>query len=472
MIFVGVLLSAFVAQQIGVAAIFGAFIMGLIMPRRAGLTEDVTRRIDDFVTFVLLPLFFVITGLRTEIGSIDRVELWLITLGLIVVAVVGKWLGAMSAARYGGFSWRESAAVGALMNTRGLTELIVLNIGLDLGLISPTLFTMLVVMALVTTFMAGPALRLIDPHGRLSAPAEEELQAALREVAPGDSLVETRHSILVAPQDARNMDSLLSIAGPLASSQPPRDLILARLIVPQRSATGLAADDRELRAATEDLQQRREALTEAGLSTRVIAFTTPDAGEDLVRLGRDERIDLVLVDGRRPLLGDGIPKGEIGARPRRRRERRRRARRARARARSRSARRSPSTCPFGGAEHDWAALELGAWIAHARNAPLRLHGRLVRRRAGDARREPAARERVARRAAADGDRGRAGARQPGPRRDPEGERRRACSWSASPTGGATRASARSAPRSSSPRRRRCCSSVAARAAACSRRATT
>jgi Kef-type K+ transport system membrane component KefB len=372
-IFVGVLLSAFVAQQIGVAAIFGAFIMGLIMPRRAGLTEDVTRRIDDFVTFVLLPLFFVITGLRTQVGSIDSVELWLITLGLIVVAIVGKWIGAMAAARYGGFSWRDSAAVGALMNTRGLTELIVLNIGLELGLISPTLFTMLVVMALVTTFMAGPALRLLDPHGRLSAPAEEELQAALREVAPGDSLVESRHSILVAPQDPRNMESLLSIAGPLASSQPPRDLILARLVVPQRSATVLGADDRELRAATEDLQRRRETLTEVGLSTRVIAFTTPDAGEDLVRLGRDERIDIILVDGRRPLLGDGIPKGEVG--------------RVLADAesdvgvlveRERGAIEigpdKPVYVPFGGAEHDWAALELGAWIAQARNAPLRLMG--------------------------------------------------------------------------------------------------
>jgi Kef-type K+ transport system membrane component KefB len=372
-IFVGVLVSAFIAQQIGVAAIFGAFVMGLIMPRRAGLTEDVTHRIEDFVTFVLLPLFFVVTGLRTEIGAIDRVELWLITLGLIVVAVAGKWLGAMAAARYGGFGWRESAAVGALMNTRGLTELIVLNIGLELGLISPTLFTMLVVMALVTTFMAGPALRLLDPHGKLSAPPEEELQTALREVAPGDSLLETRHSIVVAPQDPRNMDALLSIAEPLAGSQPRRDLILARLIVPQRSATGLAAEDREIRRATEDLQDRRDALAGRGVTVRVIAFTTPDAGEDLVRLARDERVDTLLLDGRRPLLGDGIPKGEVG--------------RVLADAETDVAvlvererggieigPERPVYIPFGGAEHDWAALELGAWIAHARNAPLRLMG--------------------------------------------------------------------------------------------------
>src|SRR5947209_5042732 len=128
---------------------------------------------------VLLPLFFVVTGLRTDVGSLNRPVLWLITLGLIGVAITGKWIGAMAAARYGGFSFQESAAIGALMNTRGLTELIVLNIGLDLGLVSRTLFTMLVIMALVTTFMAGPALRLIDPKRRFSAPADEDRKSVV-----------------------------------------------------------------------------------------------------------------------------------------------------------------------------------------------------------------------------------------------------------------------------------------------------
>src|SRR6266540_2373403 len=195
-IFVSVLLSAYVSQQIGIAAIFGAFVMGLIMPRHAGLTDDVTRRIEDFVVTVLLPLFFVVTGLRTEIGLLNRPILWAITLGLIAVAIAGKWLGAMAAARYGGFGWRDSAAV------RALTELIVLNVGLDLGLISSTLFTMLVVMALVTTFMAGPALRLLDPRGELGTSPEEELRAALLQVAPEPA--ERPHSIVVAPQDGKN----------------------------------------------------------------------------------------------------------------------------------------------------------------------------------------------------------------------------------------------------------------------------
>src|SRR5207253_1333790 len=216
-IFVGVLLSAYVSQQIGIAAIFGAFLVGLVMPRYAGLTEDVRGRFEDFVVAVLLPLFFVVTGLRTDVGSLNRPILWLLTLLLIAVAIVGKWLGAMLAARYGGFSLRDSAAIGALMNTRGLTELIVLNIGLSLGMISPALFPMLVAVALVTTFMAGPALRLIDPRRELSSAPEEEFRRARLEGPVPETIVPQR-SIVVAPQDDKNTDALIALAEPLARS--------------------------------------------------------------------------------------------------------------------------------------------------------------------------------------------------------------------------------------------------------------
>jgi Kef-type K+ transport system membrane component KefB len=366
-IFVAVLLSAFIAQTIGIAAIFGAFVMGLIMPRHAGLTDDVSRRLEDFVVMVLLPLFFIVTGLRTEVGSLNRPVLWLITLGLIAVAITGKWVGAMAAARYGGFGLRESAAIGALMNTRGLTELIVLNIGLELGLVSPTLFTMLVIMALVTTFMAGPALRLIDPQKLLSSPPEEEVRSAMTEEG-----VEVRHSVVVSAQDGKNLDALLAIAEPLAATDPPRELIIARLVATQAIATGPASDARELRSATEEVNTRRDRLRERGIDARAVAFTTPDAGEDLVHLGSDEYVDLLLVDGRRPLLGPGVPAGEIGA------------------ALEHAPcdvgvlvereglptidAQDPVVIPFGGAEHDWAALELGSWIAAARGAPLKLLG--------------------------------------------------------------------------------------------------
>jgi Kef-type K+ transport system membrane component KefB len=366
-IFVGVLLSAYLAVLIGINAIFGAFVMGLIMPRRADLSHDVARRLDDFVVTVLLPLFFVITGLRTKIGALDRPELWLLTLLLIGVAVLGKGVLVTILGRLGGFRLREAAAFGSLMNTRGLTELIVLNIALDLHVISQALFTMLVIMALVTTFMTGPLLKLLDPKGTLS---DRPGEAFLATTAPEGAAA--THSILVAPQDLHHLDPLLALAEPLARSQPPRELILAGLIVPSRIATGLASNDRELRLATEELERRRATLRDHEVEARVVSFTTPDAGEDLVRLAADERIDLLLMDGRRPLLGGGVPRGDVGAV----------LERAECDVAVLVERKGtplidsehPVVVPFGGAEHDWAALELGAWIATAYDAPLTLLG--------------------------------------------------------------------------------------------------
>lgn len=372
-IFVGVLLSAYVSSQIGIAPIFGAFVMGLIMPRRTDLTQDVTRRLEDFVVTVLLPLFFVVTGLRTEIGLIDRPELWGLTLVLIAIAITGKWLGAMGAARFSGFGLRDSAAIGALMNTRGLTELIVLNIGLEIGVVSPALFTMLVVMALVTTFMAGPALRLIDPRGTLSATAAEELRRVETVDELGIDLKAPEHAIVVAPLDEKNLEALLAVAEPLARSEPQRELILARPITPARLVTGIALDDRELAAANAELNERREQLIAEGVAARAVAFTSADPGQDLVRLALGEEIDLLLVDGRRPLLGEGIPRGDVGAVLEKAPcdvavlvERETRV--------PEIGPEHPVLVPFGGADHDWAAIELGAWIATARDAPLKLLG--------------------------------------------------------------------------------------------------
>src|SRR5205807_1568856 len=126
-IFATVLLGAYTTEKIGVAVIFGAFVIGLVMPRNAGFTDDITRRVEDFVVTLLLPLFFVYTGLRTNFLLLNRGSLVLITLVLIAVAITCKFGGAVIAARVTRLSWRESAVLGTLMNTRGLTELIVLN---------------------------------------------------------------------------------------------------------------------------------------------------------------------------------------------------------------------------------------------------------------------------------------------------------------------------------------------------------
>jgi Kef-type K+ transport system membrane component KefB len=158
------LLSAFVTEQIGVHAIFGAFLAGAAMPRSATAQREVHERLEHAVVAFLLPVFFAVVGLSTRIDLLDSPYLWGVTLLVILAAVAGKWGGSMFTARALGESWRDAAAIGILMNTRGLTELVILSVGLELGVITPEVFTIMVIMALVTTLMATPMLRLVAPR--------------------------------------------------------------------------------------------------------------------------------------------------------------------------------------------------------------------------------------------------------------------------------------------------------------------
>ena len=160
--FVTLLISSYLTEIIGIHALFGAFMAGAIMPQNLHFRNVFIEKVEDVSLVLLLPLFFVFTGLRTQIGLLNDVSLWQ-TCGLIVaVAVTGKFFGSALASKVVGQSWKDSLMIGALMNTRGLMELIVLNIGFDLGILPPTIFAMMVIMALVTTFMTGPALDLIN----------------------------------------------------------------------------------------------------------------------------------------------------------------------------------------------------------------------------------------------------------------------------------------------------------------------
>jgi Kef-type K+ transport system membrane component KefB len=132
------------------------------MPQGINFRKIVTDKIEDVSLVLLLPLFFVFTGLRTHIGLLNHGHLWVTCGWIILVAVAGKFGGSTIAAKVVGQSWKDSLSIGALMNTRGLMELVVLNIGYDLGILSPEVFTMMVIMALVTTFMTSPALNLIN----------------------------------------------------------------------------------------------------------------------------------------------------------------------------------------------------------------------------------------------------------------------------------------------------------------------
>jgi Kef-type K+ transport system membrane component KefB len=158
LVFAPLLVSALVTEYIGIHAVFGAFLAGAIIPHDSAIARALTQRLEDLVTVLLLPAFFAFTGMRTHIGLVSGYEQWLVCGLIILVATAGKFGGTLAAARLTGMGWRESTALGLLMNTRGLMELIVLNIGLDMGVISPTLFAMMVVMALVTTMAAAPFL--------------------------------------------------------------------------------------------------------------------------------------------------------------------------------------------------------------------------------------------------------------------------------------------------------------------------
>jgi Kef-type K+ transport system membrane component KefB len=167
-VFLLLLLSAGVTEAIGIHALFGAFLFGAVLPKTGRLAQALAEKLESVAVLLLLPLFFAYSGLRTRLGLVHGVEDWLVVLAIIALATVGKFGGSAVAARITGLGWREASAIGVLMNTRGLMELVVLNVGMDLGVISPTMFTMMVVMALFTTFATTPILHLVYPDRELA----------------------------------------------------------------------------------------------------------------------------------------------------------------------------------------------------------------------------------------------------------------------------------------------------------------
>ena len=160
--FLTLLISSYLTEIIGIHALVGAFVAGVIMPENMKFRHIFIEKVEDVSLVIMLPLFFVVTGLNTKIGLLNTEYLWKMTGIIVLVAVSAKFLSSTLTAKYVGQNWRDSLTLGALMNTRGLMELVVLNIGLELGVLSPKIFAMMVIMALSTTFMTGPALNLID----------------------------------------------------------------------------------------------------------------------------------------------------------------------------------------------------------------------------------------------------------------------------------------------------------------------
>jgi Kef-type K+ transport system membrane component KefB len=159
-----IMACALLTETIGIHALFGAFVAGVVMPPATEFRIFLKDKLEAFSSYALLPLFFAFTGLRTQVGLLNGWKDWFMCAVIILVAIAGKLGGSMFMSRWTGMNWTQSFSIGVLMNTRGLVELVVLNIGYDLGILSGRIFTMMVLMALVTTFMTGPLLALVGTY--------------------------------------------------------------------------------------------------------------------------------------------------------------------------------------------------------------------------------------------------------------------------------------------------------------------
>jgi Kef-type K+ transport system membrane component KefB len=333
------LVSASLTEAIGIHALFGAFLFGAIVPKEGGLAEALAEKLEDVAVVLLLPIFFAYSGLRTQLGLLDSAESWAMCGVIILLACLGKFGGSTLAARYTGMRWREASAIGVLMNTRGLMELVALNIGLDLGVISPTLFTMMVVMALVTTVMTTPLLHWLYPAGSLAAELEPELATALA-TSPAAS---PATSPAATPAAALALSTATSSPTPAAparvkagpAAHPPAPVLLCvshaqvgrAMVTLGRALTGtgaagggalvalhlVSASDR----ASFQLQQREagagageaeDALAplldraeELGAAVRPLSFVSSEPAEDICRVAEAKGAGLILLGWHKPL---------------------------------------------------------------------------------------------------------------------------------------------------------------------------
>lgn len=300
-ILVGLLLSAWATEAIGIHAIFGAFLAGAILPRSGPLARELTARLEDLTLLFLLPIFFAVVGLSTSIGLLDDPIHWWIAGAVLVVAVVGKWAAGGLAARVAGESWRDSNALGILMNTRGLAEIVILTVGRELGVISPVLFTAMVLMALTTTFMTTPLLRIFYPQPKTprDIPAHR----------PSTAL-----QVLVAIGDPATAGSLVALTSSIARAVPGAAITLTRII--ELSGDELmrseAMRSEDQFAAEAELEPLVADLEAAGFAVATLVETASDRGDALVAMSRLIDADLVLVGMHRSIFGVRALGGVVG----------------------------------------------------------------------------------------------------------------------------------------------------------------
>ncbi len=290
--FLTLILSSYTTEIIGIHALFGAFMTGAIMPDIAKFRAIFINKVEDVSVILLLPLFFVFTGLRTQIGLINDPYLWKVTGFIILVAVIGKFLGSALAAKFVGQNWHDSLTIGALMNTRGLMELVVLNIGYDLGVLTSEVFTMMVIMALVTTFMTGPALDLINYVFKTK-------DVFIPEEVIGS---EDKYKILISFGNNEKGKSLLRLAHSLVNKQKETSTVTAMHLSMSDEMHAYNLEEQERKRFTPILEESK--LLQQEITT--IFKATVDIETDIADIANQGDYDLLLVG-----LGKSIFEGTL-----------------------------------------------------------------------------------------------------------------------------------------------------------------
>lgn len=280
--------SAWTTEIIGIHALFGAFVAGMIMPANLNFRKVLINKLEDVSVTLLLPLFFVFTGLRTQIGLLNEGHLWWTCAAVIGVAVLGKFAGSAIAARFTGNTWRDSLTIGALMNTRGLMELVVLNIGYDLGVLAPEIFAIMVLMALVTTFMTGPALDLINRF------LPEKADAG----PPPSEPDEKGWRVLLSFGQAQSGRQLLRLADQLTFKQQGKLHLTALHLTPDTDVNPMDHGEFE-RESFRPIRKESELL---GLDIRTVYKVSNNVVDEIIETANSGGYDLLLVGAGKPLL--------------------------------------------------------------------------------------------------------------------------------------------------------------------------
>ena len=297
---VGLLLSAYVTEWIGIHSIFGAFLFGANMPNGSRLTRELTDKIEDFTVVVLLPVFFTVAGLRTNVFSLDTPALVLWTVVISAAAIVGKVAGCGLVARFTGYSNRDAVVLGTLMNTRGLTELVILSVGLNLGVLSDRTFAMMVVMALVTTLMAAPIINRLMPRREM-----------VRILAGGDADPGTTR-VLVALGNPATAASLVDAATLLTGAQRPAELLLVHLLPTTRAPefrSGVRDEQTDVNQWHEVMNHLARRAAVSGVHARGVAFLTDNVGRDLAEIAATQHCEMIVLGWHRALIAPEILRG-------------------------------------------------------------------------------------------------------------------------------------------------------------------